>query len=775
MILTTCLRRLNTCKRLGFAKSLRIFKERHKTYTFNRAWRKKYAHATSDIHVATAGHTKIRTLGPCLRRDDPRSLCTLLAESCHTLLKQLRPVLRSFNEVERTGAKTGHTWQDIAQQQGCTPSFEQFFNQQCARSLPVLEPLFASITDDEYRRRADEYVNNEFSLLGSEKRVFDTGIPWHEDIRLSGQDASSDAQFDATSWYADIRIATNTETRLGKDIKVPWELSRLRHLVVLGRAYTTTYDERYATTFAEHVRSWMSGNPFLQGINWTCPMEVALRAINLVIAFTSFRRSPVISDEFWLAYVTNLYDHMIYLENNWELYDLRTSNHYIADLVGYLYLCWFFNDCPAMASRITWCHQELLAELDKQINADGSSYEQATAYHRLVAELFYHHQLISQQLRLSIPAESQQKFGAMCTYLQWCTPNGGELITIGDNDSGVVTVAGLPDAIIAHISNSSHVNEHETYGLRNFDNAGLSIIKTASWHVSLRHSVYHEQAPTGHMHNDATSITLAYSGVPFIVDPGSYVYTPSIVWRNLFRSVQSHSGMYLFRLASTINPIESCQKFSPGVIPAQAGIQAHVPSSWSDFDHLQPIEPVSLDDNIFLLRRTPATMPAQSHEKLSMRTTHDDYLSFGYRPERRVTLDEQTSTVTLHDQWYVEDPTRKNQKTTTQEDSSKNLSVSNDGMHTPLYACFQFVLHPDVKATKITKLCSSGNNAIWLLESGGITLELSSDNLAYELRPAWYSPEYGVKVATQMFFARYDLNSGASSPDRQFCTIIRFM
>lgn len=719
MVLTTCVRRFKTLKRLGFANAIRLIKQRHKNVTFNATWRKKSKSTT-----------------------------------------------QSFTKRGGSPIKPGHTWHDIAQQQGCTPSFEQFFNQQCARSLPVLEPLLASITDDEYKRRADEYVSNEFSLLGSEKRVFDSGILWHEDIRLTGQDSSADAQFDATSWYADIRIATNTETRLGKDIKVPWELSRLRHLVVLGRAYATTYDERYAATFAEHVRSWMSANPFLHGINWTCPMEVALRATSLVIAFTFFRRSPVISDEFWLAYVTNLYDHMIYLENNWELYDLRTSNHYVADLVGYLYLCWFFNDCPATTSRLGWCHQELLVELTKQINPDGSSYEQATAYHRLVTELFYHHTLIAQQLRLPIPAESQQKFRAMCTYLQWCTPQGGALITIGDNDSGVVTVAGLPDAIIAQISNSSRVSEPETYGLRHFENVGLSIIKTTSWHVSLRHTVYNEQEPTCHMHNDATSITLSCNGVshaklaeavahvcvkdyavlapdkrsmvPFIVDPGSYVYTPSTVWRNLFRSVQSHSGMYLSNA-------------------------------------LQPIEPVALDDNIFLLRRAPATMPEQGHEKLSMHTTHGDYLSYGYRPERRVSLDEQSSTFTLHDQWYVQDLTTKNQKTTTR-DSSKNLSVSSDAVNSPLYACFQFVLHPDVKATKIIKPGSSANNTIWLLESGGIILELASDHLVYELRPAWYSPEYGVKVATQMLFARHEL-TGAKTSDlnRQFCTTFRLV
>lgn len=638
MMLSTGIRRLKTLHRLGFANSVRILKQRHKNYTFNRTWRTKKAHA----------------------------------------------------------------WNDIAQQQGCTPSFEQFFNQQRARSLPLLEPLLRTIADAEYVRMADAYVRNEFAVLGSAPRIFADGLPWHEDIRLSGQDSAADAQFDATSWYTDIAITTSWQQQCVQDIKVPWELSRLQHLVVLGRAYAATYDERYAATFVEHMRSWWASNPFLHGINWVCPMEVGLRAISMVVAFTSFSRSSAVDDQFWLTYVTSLYDHMIYLEHNWELYDLRTSNHYIADLVGYLYLCWFFSDCPRVASRTTWCHQELLAELNKQINADGSSYEQTTAYHRLVTELFYHHKLIAQQLRLPMPAAAERAFGAMCTYLRWCTPESGTLVTIGDNDSGVVTVAGLPDALIASHSMSA---ETPLAAVRHCEHAGLSIIKTDAWHVTLRHSVYNDQAPTSHLHNDGTSITLAYKGVSFIVDPGSYVYTASIFWRNRFRSVSAHSGMYLT-------------------------------------SGLQPLEPVPLTDNIFLLRRAPATMPQQSSTPtLSARTTHDEYLRYGWRPERCITLNEQGNVVTISDQWLAQGDagSPSNPSATTSAEAS-------------LQGCMQLVLHPAVRVSKQTE-------AGWLLEVAGITLELASERLSFELASAWYSPSYGVKVATQMLVATCELES----------------
>jgi len=685
MLFSIYLRRLTTVKRLGFANCLRIVRQRHKTYRFNKTWRKN-----------RAAH--------------------------------------------------GHDWQAIAGELGCTPSFERFFSQQRMRTLPVIDPLLGCISDVDYIRMADEYTRHEFSLLGSEKRSFQQ-MPWHEDIRLSGQQASADILFDHGSWYTDMPIETGMTQELTKDIKVPWELSRLQHLPVLGRAYATTQDERYLVTFKEHIADWMSHNRFLQGVNWVCPMEVALRAVSLVVASTYFGRSSLLDDDFWLAYVTTLYDHMIYLEHNWELYDLRTSNHYIADLVGYLYLCWFFHDTPHITKRRDWCHEQLLAELDKQINPDGSSYEQSTAYHGLVTELFYHHRLVAKQLQLLIPAKADQKLAAMCDYLRWCTPDKGQLITIGDNDSGQVTVAGLPKFLLETNEPDrirvSSAQQYNNLGIRHYQNAGLSLIKTKTWHVSLRHTVYQKHEPTSHMHNDATSVTIACNGVPFVVDPGTYVYTASSYWRNLFRSVQSHSGIYLARE-------RLCRQSSD-----QSSLQWTVKdSAVTVCDLIEPIEQVTLDEKIFLLRRKPVAMPAQENitgaAPYVMCTTHDDYVGYGYKPARQVTLDELSATVLIKDQVDRVDSQQRSVVATSRADQ-QNQS---------LYVCAQFLLHPDVLITRKQSMQGS----CWLLTAAGITLELASDQLIYEPVSAWYSPAYGVKVATHKLFAQQDLAACTNIP-----------
>jgi hypothetical protein len=68
----------------------------------------------------------------------------------------------------------------------------------------------------------------------------------------------------------------------GSDVRVLWELNRLGHFLTLADAYSLTDDERYAAEFFAQLQSWIEQNPYGRGPNWTCAMEVALRAMNLL-------------------------------------------------------------------------------------------------------------------------------------------------------------------------------------------------------------------------------------------------------------------------------------------------------------------------------------------------------------------------------------------------------------------------------------------------------------------------------------------------------------
>jgi hypothetical protein len=295
-----------------------------------------------------------------------------------------------------------------------------------------------------------------------------------------------------------------------------------------------------------------------------------------------------------------LYDHLRYLEGNWEIYDSKTSNHYLSDLVGYYVLCYFFKDLPGMEQKFLWCYEELLKEHKKQIYSDGTSYEGSTAYHRLVTELFYLFFLLTRQEKIAVPEWFEQQLHKMFDFIAWNTVNQKEFFQIGDNDSGKI-INGLSRVAMSF---------SEKNGIKHFKDFGLSFYKDDGIHFSLRHYVFHPMQLAGHFHNDAGSVTLAVRKIPVIVDPGSYLYTSSRYWRNEFRSVASHNTFYLK-------------------------------------DH----EPVDLEhEDLFYLPLICNKFPVIDEGASVFQTKHQLYEARGLEAVRKVVID--AKTIKLYDQWH---------------------------------------------------------------------------------------------------------------------------
>lgn len=447
-------------------------------------------------------------------------------------------IFRSYWRTRALQKRANHTWQALQEREGIEYSYN-FFLASLKRKSPQFLAYFVPTYQKHVLDQADNWVQNSFSILGSRMHTYDV-LPWHQDIRLKHEHPDLDSLFAEHMFYQDIVIeACQDPVRIGKDIKVPWELSRFQHLLILAHAYQITKNSVYAFTYMQHLNDWMQKNPYMLGVNWVCPMEVGLRSINWIISFFLLVQAPVVHDEFWERFICSLYDHMHYLEHNWEIYDGRTSNHYLSDLVGYLYVCYFFQDLPGVSNKAAWCFTEILHECTKQVFAEGTSYEGSTSYHYLVSELFIHAYLVAQELLLPIPLWFEQRIGRMLAFINWCSYDHHHYITVGDNDSGHVTYLGITHAM------RSLWNVPEQKGFHHFQEFGISIIKKDPWHISLRSHAYQARQPSGHFHNDVGSITVAVNGVPLFIDPGSYLYTPSIAWRNYFRSASVHNGVYL--------------------------------------------------------------------------------------------------------------------------------------------------------------------------------------------------------------------------------------
>jgi len=503
------------------------------------------------------------------------------------------------HRAERGSAN--HMWEQIVHKQSVSSDFSVFF-ENLKKRFVALEHGAISV-DKRFLNQADLFASKKFDLLGSGLISFEK-IHWHQDFRLSKKSVDESCQFDSSQFYQDIVIRSGTSSGLSKDIKVPWELSRFYHAPVLGVAYQKTKQERYVNAFVEQVSDWIESNRFMVGVNWVCPMEVAIRAINWISAFEYFKDEPTIPVSFWERFVCSLYDHFFYLENNWELYDSRTSNHYLSDLVGYFFLTFFFSDFVGAYDKQNWCYRKIIKEFDKQVFQEGTDYEGSTTYHRMVTELFYLFYKVCTRNTIELPKKIHVGLKKMFSFLDWCMINNGEMITIGDNDSGKILYWGINHSLVER-QKSKRIEQK-----KDFQQFGISIIKNKTLHVSLRHHMYNASQPSGHFHNDAGSITLAINGVPIFVDPGSFVYTPSVTLRNRFRSTVVHNSFYL---------------------------------SGHEF--------VKLDDNLFSL-----DLPEKGYEKqteeLRLETTHELYNQFGVQANRSICLREKNNILIITDEWF---------------------------------------------------------------------------------------------------------------------------
>ena len=331
----------------------------------------------------------------------------------------------------------------------------------------------------------------------------------------------------------------------GSDVRVVWEVNRLGQFVTLARAYAATKDERYSVEFTRQLRSWAEQNPYGRGPNWTCAMEVALRAMNLLAASDVFRHSSHFDRPFLLQLFQQ---HGSYIERNLEFSYLATSNHYLSDVAG---LLWLGLMLPELRDAKRWRDfglRELLREMDKQVLPDGADFEASTGYHRFVTELFLYSFMLCGENGVPIERRYWNRLRQMLIYIRAYLRPDGFAPLIGDTDSGQVlpVLRRRADdhryllAIGAHVFNDPEL-ERECESSSAFPYAGVYIMRSDDLYLCFNATDAGINGRGSHGHNDALSIEVSAHGTPFIVDPGTYVYSADLDERHKFRSTAYHS------------------------------------------------------------------------------------------------------------------------------------------------------------------------------------------------------------------------------------------
>jgi hypothetical protein len=339
-------------------------------------------------------------------------------------------------------------------------------------------------------------------------------------------------------WPLDYHRDLKLQRSDGSDVRIVWELNRLGHLLQINNL----------AEFVAQLQTWSSQNPYGRGPNWSCAMEVALRALNILVAFERLRTSPTLDTENLNFVLRLLQQHGNYIQNNLEFSFIATSNHYLSDITG---LLWLGVMLPELREAEAWRNfalSELLREMDKQILPDGADFESSTGYHRFVLELFLYSFALCRENKLPIDERYWRKLHQMLEYVKAYLRPDGLAPLIGDTDGGQVLPFQQHDAddhayVLdpgAEVFNDPDLKRPQETS-KAFPDAGIYIMRSSDCYLCFNASGagIHGRGPHGH--NDALSIEVSARGRAFIVDPGTYVYTANLEMRHAFRSTAYHS------------------------------------------------------------------------------------------------------------------------------------------------------------------------------------------------------------------------------------------
>lgn len=325
------------------------------------------------------------------------------------------------------------------------------------------------------------------------------------------------------------------------DIKIPWELSRFHHVLMLALAYHHQQQhhhpapaQRYLKEIISQWSSWLQANPYQSGVNWVCPMEVGIRAINWLFILDLVKTA--LNKDFYQLVQHSLQQHGHFIYNHLEYSPLGRGNHYMTNIVSLLFLGVYFHREPYGQQWLHWAIPEFIHEIGYQFNPDGTSDEGSTRYHILQAELV---ELAMQLLQKSgladqyIPPWVHEKINRIRQFSADLQVPSFPVPLIGDNDSG--RILPLPLLLPVKGRDCSVAYPH----------GGFYFIRSSRALMVLRCGLNGYRGISVHDHCDQLSFELLLPHSPFIVDPGTHVYTPDYQQRDLFRSTASHNTLQI--------------------------------------------------------------------------------------------------------------------------------------------------------------------------------------------------------------------------------------
>ena len=341
----------------------------------------------------------------------------------------------------------------------------------------------------------------------------------------------------------------------GADAKVMWEIGRLGHLWRFAQAHHLTGDGSWARTWQDAVREFRAANPKGMGVQWSCAMEVSLRAMTVALTFGLMR--DAVEPAFLPELIDFLEEHCAYVAGHLEETGAVRTNHYAADLVGLVVVGALFSELRGWYDGFA---RRLWEEIPRQCRGDGTHFESSTGYQRLCAEMFLAAVLAARAAELPVPARVDHAVRGLFRSLAAMLKPAGEMPQIGDLDSCRALPLAPRQALDASFLADADAPEWAWLpGARPFvgerpqrsvllPDAGVAVLRSGEAWMAMSAGPNGQGGTGGHAHNDKNSVELSFGSFDLVVDRGTYVYARDPQERNARRGTAGHSTVQVDRL-----------------------------------------------------------------------------------------------------------------------------------------------------------------------------------------------------------------------------------
>ena len=424
-------------------------------------------------------------------------------------------------------------------------------------------------------QEADDILKGKINLLGKEVTLFQDshidpiqGIPWPKVFynKVAKNKAIADC-----------------------DIKYIWEVNRHQYLIILGKAYWITGDDKYAQKVFSTIQSWIQENPYNTGVNWTSSLELAVRAISWIWAVHFCKKSVNLTPEFQVELSRSLFEHGNYIDRHLSHFS-SPYNHLIGEAAGLHMIGSFLSQIEKGRYWENKGWQILEDQIEKQFHSDGMSVEQASFYHHFTLGFYLQAILLRKLKGQKVIGKVLNRVEKAVEFSVYLTKPDNSMPMIGDIDnarsiyfnsghswdfSGLKAIGAvlfnrpdfkksdkkMPEEIF-WLLNDEEYNAFLNIKPENpgktsimFKESGYSVLRD-SWDPDSHYLCFDcgeiaaglspKPIPSAaHGHADALSFELSAFGRPFVVEGGSYTYFGDMDWHRHFRHEEAHNALLM--------------------------------------------------------------------------------------------------------------------------------------------------------------------------------------------------------------------------------------